>query len=262
VFDTRRVGFAELTLEMWSGLDEWQARRIAAALADRHGLDGAEVARVSFGDQTGRCALFSRDGMRFALVPGGAAILGCDPDRFKPSADQADDYAESAAEYGLPGLPEFLAASTSPPRATHLPAMLVGLDPYAAPSLRAAPGALAAYGLRVATPDEWEYACGAGARTLFRWGDETPGDGYPGDYPAGPHRLPNLFGLRIGQDPYRIEHTTDPAVRCGGDGGAAEADRRGFFLGWLTLATAYRMRAPSRRHAARDILVRAVLPLS
>jgi hypothetical protein len=40
-------------------------------------------------------------------------------------------------------------------------------------------------GLRLLTSDEWEYVCGAGSRTLFRWGDFCPGDCYPGDcYPT------------------------------------------------------------------------------
>jgi formylglycine-generating enzyme required for sulfatase activity len=45
-------------------------------------------------------------------------------------------------------------------------------------------------GLRLSTPDEWEYACGAGASTLFRWGDDTPDSGYPYDHRTGPHREP------------------------------------------------------------------------
>jgi hypothetical protein len=38
---------------------------------------------------------------------------------------------------------------------------------------------LAAEGLRLLTFDEWEYACGAGSTTLFRWGDFSPSDFYP-----------------------------------------------------------------------------------
>ena len=94
--------------------------------------------------------------------------------------------------------------------------------------------------VRPTTPDEWEYACGAGARTLFRWGEDTPDDGYPFNHPAGPHQEPNRWGLMIGQDPYRHEWTTEPKIVCGGDGGAATCGGSGFFLGWLTLATAYR----------------------
>lgn len=101
----------------------------------------------------------------------------------------------------------------------------------------------ASLGVRPATPDEWEYACGAGARTLFRWGDDTLDDGYPFDHRAGPHREPNLWGLMIGQDPYRHEWTTEPGIVCGGDGGGATCGGSGFFLGWLTLATAYRDKA-------------------
>ncbi len=102
--------------------------------------------------------------------------------------------------------------------------------------------ATAALGVRASTPDEWEYACGAGASTLFRWGDDSLDGGYPFDHSAGPHREANLWGLMIGQDPYRHEFTTEPAVVCGGDGGSATCGGAGFFLGWLTLATAYRDR--------------------
>jgi hypothetical protein len=95
-------------------------------------------------------------------------------------------------------------------------------------------------GLRLSTPDEWEYACGAGAPTLFRWGDDTPDSGYPYDHRSGRHREPNLWGLAIGQDPYRHEWTTEPTIVCGGDGGGATCGGDGFFVGWTTIATAYR----------------------
>jgi len=35
---------------------------------------------------------------------------------------------------------------------------------------------LARIGMRLPTCDEWEYACGAAAPTLFRWGDDNPAD--------------------------------------------------------------------------------------
>jgi len=101
---------------------------------------------------------------------------------------------------------------------------------------------LAGRGLRLLTPDEWEHACGAGAMTLFRWGDDCPTDCHPSQHRDGPHRLANAFGLVIGQDPYRPECTADPAVDCGGDGGRADCGGYGCFLGWVTRATAYRDR--------------------
>ncbi|GAA1874259.1 hypothetical protein [Asanoa iriomotensis] len=98
---------------------------------------------------------------------------------------------------------------------------------------------LAREGRRLLTADEWEHACGAGATTLFRWGDTAP-RGASDTLSVGPHREPNLFGLQIGQNPYDDEWTAEPAVARGGDGGAMAHSGIGGFPAWLTLATAYR----------------------
>jgi hypothetical protein len=125
--------------------------------------------------------------------------------------------------------------------------------------------ALAAQGLRLPTCDEWERACGAGATTLFRWSDDTPADFYPGEasaedrrqrrawalsggrlaYSRPPvvwdiHERPNLFGLRIAMNPYRVDLVADGPRALGGDGGCNICGGVGFFLGWLPLATAFR----------------------
>ena len=62
---------------------------------------------------------------------------------------------------------------------------------------------LAAEGLRLLTFDEWEYACGAGSTTLFRWRDFSPSDFYPTNNLADwkLYLQPNLFGLHIAQNP-------------------------------------------------------------
>jgi hypothetical protein len=264
-------------------------------------------------------ALFDRGGMRFALVPGGRSVLGYDAGRFQPDPGQAESYADSASEYGLPPMAEYLQGMTSPIRPVELPAMLVAveafdpceialaLDDSQVLELVASAGArsggiktfrngggphvefdqtgqvararvtrrvsydealsgLASMGLRTIAPDEWEWACGAGAATLFRWGDESLNDGYPYDHKTGPHRETNLWGLAIGQDPYKHEVTTERAIVCGGDGGGATCGGSGFFLGWLTLATAYRDKDFGDWFASNDgyadeILTRPVIDL-
>lgn len=123
---------------------------------------------------------------------------------------------------------------------------------------------LEAQGCRLLTGDEWEYACGAEARTLFRWGDFFPCDRYPTDstpeerrratlwalsagripfVPDEPdwtlHLEPNLFGLEIAQSPYDWETVAEERSVRGGDGGVNICGGVGFFMGWLPLASAY-----------------------
>jgi hypothetical protein len=100
---------------------------------------------------------------------------------------------------------------------------------------------LATRGDRLLTPDEWEHACGAGAPTLWRWGDEIPRDTWPIPDDDGPHQEPSLFGLTIANNPYQAERTADRWIMCGGDGGIALHHSDGIALAdWLTVATAFR----------------------
>lgn len=285
--------YADLSFEQWNDLSEGAARGMAQDIADRHDLTVVGLKNAAYAGRSHRVALFDRDGMRFALVPGGRPTLGYDAVRFQPVPDQAASYADSASEYGLPPLAEYLDAMTSPVRSVEMPAMLIAVEAFDPCEISLAPddprvlelvasvgdrlsgvstfhsagglkvefdqtgqvvraratrevsyeeamAGLASIGLRTTTGDEWEWACGAGATTLFRWGDDCPNDGYPFDYKTGPHRQTNLWGLAIGQDPYRHEATTERTIVCGGDGGSTTCGGSGFFLGWLTLATAYR----------------------
>ncbi|MGX6601345.1 hypothetical protein ACWKSP_04270 [Micromonosporaceae bacterium Da 78-11] len=99
---------------------------------------------------------------------------------------------------------------------------------------------LAGLGQRLLTSDEWEWACGAGASTLFRWGDDVPRCGAWEGGDADVHHRRNVFGLQIAHDPYRAERTADRLVLRGGDGGSFACGGSGWFVNWMTLATTYR----------------------
>jgi len=152
---------------------------------------------------------------------------------------------------------------------------------------------LAAQQFRFPDPDEWEYLCGAGAQTIFRWGDHAPLDCLPTDISADEaawkqrwvisggklpyppdgfpstwdlHRKPNAFRLFIATDPYQRELTTDAKTTRGGDGGTAICGGAEGLHGWLALATAYFdeqscLRDPQATILAGYTVARRVLPL-
>ncbi|MFJ1702941.1 hypothetical protein [Kitasatospora sp. NPDC088346] len=218
-----------MTLDRWRALTDDQARRFAGTVAERVGADGWTVERPA--DAPAR-ALFRVGGQEFALVAGGTAELGFDPAAFRPPAALAEAY-ERCGEFVEPStdLVAYLTGVLSPRRTVRLPSFLMGVDALALP---------VGPGRRLPSPDEWEYACGAGARSLFRWGDTHPATADPFSTPDGPHRAANAFGLRIGRNPYQAELTSDPGVLLGGDGGEATCGGYGSFRAWLPLATAFR----------------------
>ena len=106
-------------------------------------------------------------------------------------------------------------------------------------------------GFRLPASDEWEYICGCGEQTLFRWGDhvpcdrhpisggklEPPAEGFTRDWDL--HVKPNRLGISIASNPYHFELVAETGITRGGDGGCAICGGYGFFAGWLPLATAY-----------------------
>ncbi|MEU6485218.1 hypothetical protein [Streptomyces sp. NPDC046887] len=269
------MSLADLTLARWRSFDASAAHRLAREAADL--VDGQVVAVETVEHSGGPLhrVCVERGGRRFALVPGGAVSLGFDPERWTPAPGQDADYARSVEQgYGSgPDLRAHLTLELSPARTAVLPTVLMAVEDESAEdhvtdSLAELPGALAAEGLRLPSADEWEYGCGAGAGTLFRWGDDCPLDRDPYSDPSGPHQGLNAFGLRIAYDTYRTELSTDPGSVHGGDGGESVCGGYGALLGWLPLATAQRNAAmaefvygPEGEDAWGDLSLRPVLDL-
>ncbi|MFF6873495.1 hypothetical protein [Streptomyces sp. NPDC012450] len=265
------MSLADLTLHQWRSFDLSAARRLAQEAARR--VDG-RVTAVDTVEHLGaplHRARVERDGREFALIPGGPVTLGFDTDVWQPTPAQLADYAESV-ERGFgdgPDLRAHLARVLSPRRDVTLPTVLMAVESERlAEPPAAASAALAARGLRMPGPDEWEHACGAGATTLFRWGDECPLDRIPYGDDTGPHRLPSAFGPRIAHDTYDMELTSDPTAVHGGDGGESVCGGYGNLLAWLPLATAHRnpvtaefVYGPDGEDLVEDASVRPVLTL-
>ncbi|MFE0457940.1 hypothetical protein ACFW1A_01605 [Kitasatospora sp. NPDC058965] len=235
---------ADLTFQHWRALDRAAATQHAQDAART--VDGGvvEVRTVEHLGGAFQRVVVEVGGRDFALVPGGEVAVGFDLDRWEPAPKQLTCYQEETLGGGFgfaADLRDHLAQVLSPRRTVAVPTLLVALEPVALTDPPAdMPGALAEQGLRLPSPDEWEHACGAGAGTLFRWGDHCPLDRTPYLAGDGPQRERNAFGLRIAYDTYQPELTSDPAAVHGGDGGEAECGGYGTLTAWLPLATANR----------------------
>jgi hypothetical protein len=102
-------------------------------------------------------------------------------------------------------------------------------------------------GFYLPTEDEWEYLCGGGARTLWRWGDSydydmsVPYFEIESSEESRDISAPNQFGLVIAFNPYRYEAVSGgTAILKGGDGGGNICGGMGLALGFLPTATYYK----------------------
>ncbi len=260
-----------LDLARWDALGDGEreaaGRALARELPAPFAFTGIEAHEL--GEQQHRVATFDWHGAKFVLIPGGEVTLGYDRDRpFVPTAAQWEDWEGTREEYGV-GLDEYLDYSLTPLRTVTIAPFLVeavATDCRRLPGedyldrwtpLREVARRIAADGFRLPTSDEWEHACAAGARTLFRWGDDCPTDHYPAgdgrEHAWDLHRRPNAFGLRIGGDPYKWEYCAEPAVVRGGDGGGTICGGAGFLAGWLTLASAFCDRNGAEHYRDREL---------
>jgi hypothetical protein len=232
-----------LQLAVWDQFTAAEAETVARALerclSGRWSFDAVE--EHACGDQRRHVAFFRRDGGRFALIPGGDILLGYDPDRrWTPPADLPGGWE---GEFGF-DVEAYLKGLTPLRTVTPEPFLIETIAQKVPPgaTYRRLTALAASEGLRLPTADEWEHACAAGSRTLWRWGDACPNDYMP-YFDREPHRVhmrPNAFGLTIAYDPYRWEPVAEAGEARGGDGGSVICGGAGFMAAWEVLASSYR----------------------
>lgn len=260
-----------LTLSRWDQLDssaqEEAAYAVASRLPEPFRFDG--LVTHELGQQRHRLAFFTWNEARFALIPGGPATLGYAPGSFFPTEAHMQSWEGTCREYPdlaleFPTLESYLEHKLSPLRQVTLQHFLLEVEATGGARIIYKDGQrihnrltsvthpqvqerITQEGFRFPTSDEWEYACAAGARTLWRWGDNCPMIDVPLPHDQKPvewnlHLRPNAFGLLIGDDPADIEFTAEPGVFRGGDSGTALHVGPGRFVEWLLLASSFEIK--------------------
>ncbi len=238
------------SIEEWDKMGKKEMIEVAKNITSSHpDFKFVKLEKFALGKVSHNIALFENERREYSFLPGGKLRLGYDRNKFMPTKAQAESWKETEEEF-LITLDDFMKFNMTKPRSAVLPPMLVERSISIAnaekngnltceyPTTAKKWQRTFPKGFRLLTSDEWEHACGAGAATLFRWGDDCPTDCYPIDKcKFDLHSKPNAFGLSIAQDPYNWELCID-AMR-GGDGGCMICGGAGFFAGWLTLATAF-----------------------
>ena len=272
---------AQLMLDQWDHFSLAECEEIACDL-DRvlpASFRFHTIETCTAGEQEHRVAVFERASLPpsyqhgfFALIPGGEATLGYDRAHpFIPNAQQQASWVEETQRTGMftGTLDAFLDKVMTPLRHVSMEPFLLEVlaTPLApAPVFDEALGSkggwrrsmtpitaektlqrLSSEEFRFPTSDEWEYACAAGSRTLFRWGNMTPPFSIPhlGSQKAAGwdlHLQANAFGLLIARNPYHWEFCAETGLMRGGDGGNALHAGAGTFAAWLMLASAFHQR--------------------
>lgn len=264
-------------LQTWDRIETRERLAVAQAVARQlpRSFHFLHLQAHSLGTQNHEVAFFEYKGARFALLPGGRVELGYDFQRSTPGTLARASIREQQAQ-GVEPLNDqmqYLERHLSKIRVVDMAPMLYEVearpfelltdDIQTAWQLSGKPSKSLVAGFRLPSPDEWEYACASGSRTLFRWGNDWPGcrpqDAMHWDL----HQCPNSFGLLMNTSLTNLE-VCDGIQFRGGDAGQSLGRRQSSYLeAWLPFASSYVVpeEDESSEWFVEELLVRRVWPL-
>lgn len=263
-----------LELQEWDGATHDQraaaARQAAAMLPSTFTWNGLQT--FALGGEAHEMALFGHDGASFALLPGSSrAELGYNRGEPYPATPaQLADWQSVQHEFRCT-LHEALDECLSPHRRVAIGPVLMetiarrfeyGCDGDDQTEGYERILSLLGDQFRLPTCDEWEYACAAGTRTLFRWGADCPVSNSHDDKVFLLHKQRNAFGLAFNSSTYDTELCHGAQLR-GGDGGGAVHGGMGKVNTWFPLASAFHVSAEELAYWwMDDVVARRVRPLT